>query len=133
MEINLTNQEKEEMFYAALCNAVGTGYMDGYGIEMECDRSQYKSSKEHLLEMDPNKFICYEDVLMQVLRDGGELTFIDHEGDGDMTRSIALQDVYERMSKVPSTTIMNFNSLNDDAEDADILLQTIFFEEVIFG
>jgi hypothetical protein len=133
MEIKLTNQEKEEIFYNALCNAVGTGYMDGYGIEMECDRSQYKSSKEHLLEMEPKKYICYEDVLMQVLRDGGELTFIDHEGEGEMTRSITLQDVYERMDKVPHRAIVNYSNLQDDVEDADIVLQTIFFEEVIFG
>jgi len=133
MEIVLTNQEKEDIFYGSLCNAVGTGYMDGYGIELEYDRDQYKRSEARLEEAAPNKYICYEDVLMQVLRDGGQLTFVDHEGDGDMTRSITLQDIHERMSKVPANTVMNFTSLRDDVEDADVVLQTVFFEEVIFG
>jgi hypothetical protein len=133
MEIVLTKQEAEDIFYNALCNAVGTGYMGGYGIELDCDRGQYKDSKERLTMATPNKFFCYEDVLMQVLRDGGQLTFIDHEGDGDMTRSITLQDVHERISKVPPSVIVNYNTLRDDVEDADIVLQTIFFEEVIFG
>jgi len=133
MTIQLTPQESEEIFYSSLCNTVGTGYMEGYGLELSCDRSQYKSSREHLETLHPGIAICYEDVLMQVLRDGGELTFIDHEGDGDMTRSITLQDVHERVKDVGAHVLINFHEEQDDASDADAVLQTVFFEEVIFG
>ena len=135
MEIKLTPQESEEIFYAALCNAVGTGYMDGYGLELACDRSQYKSSRDHLYHVKPmpEHSVCYEDILMQVLRDGGELTFIDHEGGGDMTRSITMADVHERVKHAGAQVLVNFHEEQDDAGDADAVLQTVFFEEIIFG
>jgi hypothetical protein len=131
MEIKLTQVESEKLFYDALCNAVGTGYMESYGIELECDRSQYKSSKDHLLTT--GKSCCYEDVLMQVLHDGGKLTFTDHEGEGDMTRSITLTDVHERVQKAPARSLINMLQEGGDASDSDQVIQTVFFEEVVFG
>lgn len=133
MEINLKPEESEEIFYSSLCNAVGTGYMEGYGLELTCDRSQYKDCRDHLTRTHPNETICYEDILMQVLRDGGELTFIDHEGEGDMTRSITMADVHERVKLAGAQVLINFHEEQDDAADADAVLQTVFFEEVIFG
>jgi hypothetical protein len=138
MEIKLTHEESENIFYTSLCDAVGTGYMNGYGIELMCDRSQYKDSKEHLLRVMEEKelmntSVCYEDVLMQVLRDGGTLTFVDHEGDGYMTRTISLKEVHERVEKTPLTCLTNIIKMNSDSSDADAVLQTVFFEEIIFG
>ena len=133
MKVVLTHQESEEMFYSALCNAVGTGYMNGYGIELKCDRSQYKSSKEHLIETSVDKSPCYEDILMQVLRDGGELSFEDIEGEGEMTRSIKLSDVHKRVQKTPFRHLADTINQNDDAVTADVILQTVFFKEVVFG
>jgi hypothetical protein len=138
MEIKLSKDECEEFFLNALCNAVSTGYMDGYGIEFVYDRSQYKASREHLVqslektEMS-NTAVCTEDIWMQILRDGGSLTFEDIEGEGDMTRTITMEDVYARMPLVPNRTLMEMANGEDDASTADIILQTIFFEGVIFG
>ena len=131
MKVILTPTEAEEIFYTALCNAVGTGYMDGYGIRMSCDRGQYKSSREHLENL--GKDTCYEDVLMQILRDGGSLTFVDLEGEGEMTRSIYMTDVHARVQEVDAQCIINFHNEVDDAADADVVLQTVFFGELIFG
>jgi len=132
MEIKLTEKESEQMFYDALCNAVGTGYMNGYGLELECERSQYKDSKEYLTHVMKGN-LCYEDVLMQVLRDGGKLTFVDREGEGDMTRGITLKEVHERVCKTNPHALLRILNEGGDASDADQLLQTVFFEEVIFG
>lgn len=138
MEIKLSKDECEEFFYNALCNAVSTGYMDGYGIEFVYDRGQYKASREHLVQVlekaeSANTAVCTEDIWMQILRDGGSLTFEDIEGEGDMTRTITMKDVYERMPIVPNKTLMEMANGEDDASTADIILQCIFFEEVIFG
>ena len=71
MEIKLSTQESEEIFFNALCN--GLGYMGGYGLEFEYSDKQYSEAKKKLDSP------CFEDVLMQILRDGGKLTVIDVE------------------------------------------------------
>jgi len=131
MTTQLTPQESEDFFCRALCNAVGTGYMDGYGLRMACDRSQYKDCREHLLRQE--KEACYEDILMQILRDGGSLTFEDLECDGEYTRSITLKEVHERVQLSPAEHLANMLTEDDDAETADVILQTVFFEDIIFG
>ncbi len=132
MKIQLTKDESENIFHTSLCNALGTGYMAGYGLELSYDRGQYKISRDHLEQTSPNDSVCYEDVLMQILRDGGELTFIDQESDGD-THSITLKDVHKRVKDVNASVLINFQEENDDADDADAVLQTVFFNEIIFG
>lgn len=127
MEIKLTPQESEQYFYNALCNAVGTNYMDGYGLEMSFFSRDYLAAKEKL------KSPCYEDVLMQILRDGKKLTFVDNESEGDMTRSITLKDVHERVQLTPIKHLTDMIEENDDVVTADVILQTTFFGEIIFG
>ncbi len=127
MTILLTNQEKEEIFLNALCNAEGTNYMAGYGLEMGYEDSDYQAAKSKL--NNP----CYEDVLLQILKDGGSITYIDIDGDGEYTSSITLNEVYERFSHIPKSAILEVMEENDDASTADTILQSIFFKEVIFG
>ena len=131
MRVVLSPQESEKFFYDALCNAVGTGHMSGYGLQLQCEREHYKASKEHLVETGQSA--CYEDVMMQVLKDGGTLTFEDVEGEGEMTRSIALKDVHRRVQKTPFAHLADAINENDDAITADVILQTVFFKDVIFG
>ncbi len=131
MEIKLTKEEAEEIFYVALCNAVGTGYMEGYGISLKCNPILYQEAREVLIGEEAET--CYENILMQVLRDGGALTFVDHEGDGDMTRTITIADIHSRVEKAPIQNLVNIINENDDVGDADVVLQTVFFEDVIFG
>jgi len=129
MENKLTPQESEEYFYNSLCNAVGTGYMDSYGIEMEYGAIAYATAKQNLAERKENS--CYEDILMEILRIGGELTFKDLEG--DMTTSITMKDVHDKVQLTPLEHLMNMVNENDDVETADVILQTVFFGEIIFG
>jgi hypothetical protein len=125
MKITLTPQESEEYFYNALCN--GLGYVCGYGLELDYENQDYNAAKNKLTNP------CYEDVLMQMLRDGNKLTLIDHEGEGDMTRSITIEDVHEQVQNTPLHHLTNMIEENDDAETADVILQTVFYKEIIFG
>lgn len=127
MKIILTKKESEEYFYNALCNAVGTGYMDGYGIKLTTGKADYFDAKAKL------KSPAYEDVLMQILRDGKKLTFTDYEGDGENTASITLKDVHKKVKNTPLKHLTNMINEEDDAETADVILQTVFYNEVIFG
>lgn len=131
MQIILTPEESEEYLHNALCNAVGTGYMDSYNIELQYNDKDYQQAKEQL--DNP----CYEDVLMQILKDGNWLRFQDLEDtsleDSDTTKTITLKDVHERVQLTPHGHLMNMVNGNDDAETADVILQTVFYKEIIFG
>lgn len=125
MEIKLTNQESEEYFFNALCN--GLQEMQYYGLCFDYEATEYKEAKEKLSSP------CYEEVLMQILRDGNRLTMVDVEGEGDMTRSINLQDVHERVKNTQLSHLQAMIDEEDDAVTADVILQTVFFSEIIFG
>lgn len=127
--LKLTKKESEEIFFTSLCNALS--WLDGYGLELSYDRLTYRATSEQLREKNASS--CHEDVLMQMLHDGHELTLIDHEGDGEYTRSISLKDVHNRVSKTPVEKLMNILNEVDDVIDADCVLQTVWYEEIIFG
>ena len=126
MEIKLTPEESENIFYHALCNGLGT-IESYYGLELDYEASDYSYAKKKLI------IGCYEDILMQILKDGGRLTLVDIEGDGDNNSTINMQDVHERVQNTPSVHLMNMIEENDDSETSDVILQTVFFSKVIFG
>ena len=125
MEIKLTNAESEEYFYNALCN--GLNYFSGYGIILEYDTKEYQKSRTKL------KSPCFEDVLMQMLRDGKTLTFEDIECEGEYTRTISLKDIHDKVSKTPIKHLSDMINENDDATTADVILQSVLYDEIIFG
>lgn len=131
MKIVLTLQESEEIFHASLCNAESTGYMAGYGLQLRWHEKSYKEAKERLKERGEDA--CQEDILLEILRGGGHLTYFDTEGGGGEPWPINLQDVHEKVSNAPIGTILRFAEEQDDAEDADVILQTVFMDGVIFG
>jgi hypothetical protein len=126
MEIKLTKEESENYFLNSLCN--GLGELSGYSIGVEFTDEDYKSAKDKLAETSP----CYEDVLMQILKDGNSLQFVDAEG-GEDTVFIKLSDVHTKMPLVPFQHLSNMILENDDATTADVILQTIIYGDIIFG
>ena len=129
MEIKLTHSESENYFYNALCN--GLYELGLYGLEFNHDPDQYKLSKSRLKEQNLNESICSEDVLMQMLRDGYTLTIVD--SDSEIEYPITLTEVHERVQLTPVNHLMDMVNEQDDAITADVMLQTVFFKEVIFG
>jgi hypothetical protein len=128
MEIKLSKEESEEYFYNALCN--GLGYISGYGLELDND-SEYINAQKRLNDKGV-KGICYEDVLMEVLRGGDQLILVDYDGDEERF-SITLDDVHNKVQKVPVSHLLDMVEERDDAVTADVILQTVFLGEVIFG
>jgi hypothetical protein len=127
MKITLTPQESEQMFFDSMCNVFGTGYFDGYGLELDYNEKDYKESKEKL--QNP----CFEDVLLQMLKDGKTLTLVDIECDGEYTRSITLEDVHNKVCNTPTNHLMDMINEDGDVVTSDVILQTVFFDEIIFG
>lgn len=124
MKVILTHEESENFFYNALCNSLG--YVQGYGLELDFKKADYQSAKAKL------ESPCYEDVLMQILRDGNKLTLVDLEC-AEYTESITLADVHERVQNAPFDHLYNMITENDDAETGDVIIQWVFYQEVIFG
>jgi len=126
MKMTLTPQESEDFFYNSLCN--GLGYIEsGYELELTFDEDEYKQAQSKL------ESPCYEDVLMQILRDGKALTLVDIGCEGEYTSVIVMSDVHERVQDTPIRHLMDAINENDDAVTADVILQQVFFKETIFG
>lgn len=132
MEIKLTPAESESIFHTALCN--GLGYMSGYGLSLEYDKEAYKNAKHNLQQKSgEGAVVCYEDVLLQILREGGSLLMKDEEGDGDQDSEIKLQDIHDKVQLTPARYLIDMIEEQDDAETADVVIQTVFFGEIVFG
>jgi hypothetical protein len=131
MKIILEPQESETMFHTALCN--GLSYISGYGLDLSYDEQDYKAANQKLKSEKPNETICYEDVLFEILRMGNTLTMLDEEGEGENDSTISLSDVHERVSQAPIRFLTDMITGNDDAETADVIIQTVFYQDIIFG
>ena len=131
MEIKLTPQESEQHFFDAICN--GLGYVEsGYGLELVYDKTKYTDAKNILYQIISDNAICYEDVLMEILKNGGSLSLKDNEGDEEL-HTITLKDVHERVQKTPTRHLMDAINETGDAITADVIIQTVFLGEVIYG
>lgn len=118
------------MFYNSLCN--GLNELSYYGLQLSFFDADYTKAAKKLKETATDT-VCYEDVLMQILRDGKKLSVIDNENGGDYSVSIDLNDVHERVALTPIRHLMDAINENDDAITADCILQSVFFKEVVFG
>lgn len=125
MKLTLTPKESEEYFYNSLCNSISE--MNYHGLHLDYDDDEYKKSREKLTSP------CREDVWMEMLRDGYKLMLVDDEGDGEYTRSITLEDVHNKVQLTPLEHLTNMINENDDCETGDVIIQTVFYGDIIFG
>ena len=125
MKISLTPIESEDYFFNALCN--GLHELGQYGIELDYNEDEYKLSRASLGPNAP----CFEDVLMQMLRDGYKLAFTDTEA--EETMFITINDVHAKVQTTDSRHLLDMINEQDDAITADVILQTVIYGEVIFG
>ena len=124
MKIILTQKEALEYFHNALCN--GMDYITGHGIAITWNKREYQEARKDL------KLACHEDVLIQILKDGGRLYLQDYEGDEERV-SIILQDVYNRVGNTPIEHLSDMINGQDDAITSDVIIQTVFLQDIIYG
>ena len=125
LKVSLTNELSEEIFFNALCNSLD--YMcSSYGLDLRFKQSDYNNAKAKLSSP------CYEDVLMQMLKDGIRIGLKDLEG-GMGTEYITLDTIHERVKNVPITDLLDMIDENDDATTGEIVLQIVFLNEIMYG
>ena len=100
-------------------------------MSIDYDQTEYNKSKKSLEKA--NQSLCYEDIWMKMLQDGYSLTIVDSEGEGHYTKSIVLADVHARVELTPTRHLMDAINEEDDGDTADVILQTVFFKDIIFG
>ena len=127
MQIILTVKEVEHVIHTALCNALGTGYMTGHGLLFDKEATNYS---KYRAEGD-----CLEEVIMKALKAGEAFHMVDDEGDDDeYNASFTLTQAKERLkAEAISNNVMNIINEEDDAEDADCILQWCLYEDIVFG
>ena len=128
MKITLSKSESEKIFHNSLCNGSQIAY---YGLSIDYKQTEYNKSKKSLEKA--NQSLCYEDIWMKMLQDGYSLTIVDSEGEGHYTKSIVLADVHARVELTPTRHLMDAINEEDDGDTADVILQTVFFKDIIFG
>jgi hypothetical protein len=125
LEISLTNDLSEEIFFNALCNSMD--YMcSSYGLDLRYKQSDYLKAKDKLTNP------CIEDVWMQMLRDGARIGLKDLEG-GEDTAYITLSTIHERVKNVPSNHLLDMIDEYDDATTGEVVLQIVFLNDIIYG
>jgi len=127
MTINLTPEESENIFYNSLCNGHQIAY---YGLHLDYDNTEYKQAADRLKAKGESP--CLEDVWMEMLRGGCTLTLVDDEN-GEEPSPIKLADVHERVQNTPTKHLLDAINEHDDGDTADVILQTVFYGDVIFG
>jgi len=129
MKIQLTKEESEKYFYNALCN--GLGELTYYGLDLRYSKQEYTEAKKMLELMNPQNIICYEDVLMEMLKLGKGLYILDTEDDS--VYDITLEKVHERVQNTHYGHLIDMINEQDDSITADHILQTVIYGEVLFA
>jgi hypothetical protein len=124
MKITFTKKEAISLFVDALSQCS----IRNYGLSFDYDFSQYEIAHKKLMKI--NLFPTYYDVLGEMLNLGYSLNVVCKE-DVD-TITITSKDVCERMPRVPVIHIGKLLYGASDNDDANILLQIIFYNQIMF-
>ena len=127
MTIKLSNAKAEEIFFDALCN--GLGQLGMYGLLLDVNENQYRDASS---QVDSGS-ICFEDVLIKMLKLGYPLSFKDDECDGEYDAHVTLDSIHEWVPTAPSYLLDDMLTGEDDACTADGILQWVMYNEIIFG
>ena len=103
-----------------------------YWASISTEDDAYEAASRRLTKRLKNKhnMICYEDVLANILENGGELTITDREDDKEFTLDMAM------LLKGYKLYVENDGDINSDTMDAigaDMILQYAVFGEQIYA
>jgi hypothetical protein len=134
MKLLMSKEEMLKVLYSSLCNG---GLTDLYhcGVELQLGKEYDKAKariKKRQAKAKTEDTICYEDVLVELLRGGDKLTFSD--ANDETTVGFTLDEAIERLSAEEfGKEIFETVNEQDDACTGFSLLQGAIYGEVIYG
>ena len=129
MKLNLTQQEIETVLLDCFCNG-GLGELYQSGVDYTYNKEKYQQFKV--------EGACYEDNLLNLLKNGGRLKFVDVEGDNEVF-FLTLNSAKEKLTEIEDANIIEkvkdilSENGNADAWHGYEILQFVLFGEIIYG
>jgi hypothetical protein len=130
VSMKMSEDFKKEIIFNSLCN--GLGQLQCYGLELYWDDSDYSKAKKSYYDRTQKiSGACYEDILMEILTMGKQLSFIDEES--EETHFFKLDSALKNLDNLPPQWILQLINEEDDGETADVVLQFCLFNKIVFG
>jgi len=130
VSMKMSEDFKKEIIFNSLCN--GLGELSSYGLDLNFEDSDYKEAKKSHFEKNGKiGGACYEDILMEILTNGKQISFIDEES--EETHFFKLDSALKNLDNLPPQWILQLLNEEDDAVTADVVLQFCLFNEIVFG
>ena len=136
MKITFNIEDATSILYYSFCNG-GLSELSYSSVKLSYDVQDYIKVKKELTDSMPNSSICFEDVLIQILKSKNNLVFIDIEA--DETFELSLESALNNFNSLTDTkAVMDLMTILKDDGDADAYycydaLQYALFGELIYG
>ena len=134
----ITKEGMLELFWDSIC-----GGSIGFGnVSLDCDKRAYDDARERtaiLKAANPSEYItgasvCYEDVMAEVLRAGGELYYMEYGYDDENSKvTFDLDHLMDNFENVEPWIMDKMLSQDYDSIVTDSLLQCLLLGEIIYG
>lgn len=137
MEVKViaTQEEKLSVLHSALCG--GIGLVGVFGLEADYDDDAYNAARERLTASGAKgkytESVCYEDILIEMIRGGGAITLTDVETDDGVIGNISLATLEANWDKIPANIIIAYIEENYDAYTALNFIQASVLGELRYG
>jgi len=140
IKLELTREDIHELIYESFCNG-GLEMLRWSGIKIDWDNPINSENRVKAKEnLKDNKSVCFEDVLMEMMKIGG-IYFYDFESDEDdihFTYELAEKNIAECIEKdngFIASEIMQIipEYINADANTYSNVLQSLMYGEVVYG
>jgi hypothetical protein len=130
MKLLLTQQEIETVLLDCFCNG-GLTELFCSGIDYDYNKAKYEKFRV--------EGACFEDNLLNLLKGGGRLKFVDVEGGDDETFFLTMASATEKLGEIEDANIIEkvkdilSENGNADAWHGYEILQFVLFGEIIYG
>lgn len=124
----ITREGLLKMFWTCL-----TSSSIGFGcIELDYDRNAYLEVSDELRKKEKDD--CWEDIVVEMLRQGYRLAWIDVEEDDFAKRNwFTLDDLIDNFDNIESHHLADLLGGEDDAVTHDSILQCLLMGEIVYG
>lgn len=138
MALSIIIEAKEEdrlkILHSALCN--GWNEMLHFGLECDYDGDDYAAARDTLIAAgNTAEELCFEDILIQLVRNGKTITVSDIElGDEpEVVGYLSLANLNANWDKAPARILLAYINGEDDAWTAVDFMQVISMGEITRG